>query len=82
MVKYLTLAGLALVASACTTVRTFDRNGDITGTCRIRGLFRGGGQCVGYANDDGVARRDTKAFKAVQKTVKPVATDDLYTGGR
>lgn len=74
---------VVLTAAGCTTVRTFDRNGDLTGMCRVSGLFRGGGSCLGYANDDGVARRDTRAFKAAQKTAKPVAqTDDLYIGGR
>lgn len=74
---------VVVLTAGCTTVRTYDRNGDLTGSCRIRGLFRGGGSCVGYANDEGVARRDTRSFKSVQKTAKPMTNvDDVYIGGR
>lgn len=52
--KKTALLGLALAAlltSACTTVTTYDRDGNKTGKCQITGLLRKGGECIGYAND-------------------------------
>lgn len=49
--RKLILVGLSLLASACTTVRTYDRDGNVTGMCRVTGLLRKGGECIGYAND-------------------------------
>lgn len=63
MVKTLTLLGLSLLVSACTTVRTYDREGNMTGMCRVTGLMRKGGQCVGYANDAAYVRKAAVATK-------------------
>ena len=41
---------VALTASACSTVRTYDRDGNMTGKCKVSGLLLRGGSCVGYAN--------------------------------
>lgn len=40
---------VALVAAGCTTVRTYDRHGDPTGSCTVSGLSKRGGSCIGYA---------------------------------
>ena len=45
------VAFLAVLSSACTTVRTYNAAGDVTGSCRISGFpTKHGGQCIGYAN--------------------------------
>ena len=79
MIKLMALLGLAMLGAACTTVRTYDRNGDLTGTCRITGVFRGGGQCLGYANDAGVPRREARSAKPAKKSDQPA---DIYDFGR
>lgn len=48
--KLLFLLSLAVLASGCTTVSTYDHNGDLIGRCKITGFLRKGGQCLGQAN--------------------------------
>ena len=76
MIKYLALSCLALFGSACTTVTTYDRNGHLTGSCRISGLSYKGGQCIGQANDGGVQRREVRAQPS-RKAPQLTAYDDM-----
>lgn len=47
---------LTLLAG-CTTVTTYDRGGNLIGSCRVSGLTKRGGSCFGYANGEvGVSR--------------------------
>lgn len=41
---------LLILTQGCTTVRSFDSDGHVIGMCRITGLLRTGGQCIGYSN--------------------------------
>lgn len=50
------LVALALLATGCTTVRTYDKDGNILGTCRVSGITKRGGTCVGRANGEAAVR--------------------------
>lgn len=44
---------VACLTSACTTVRTYDKDGNLLGWCRVSGFTKKGGQCIGHANGEG-----------------------------
>lgn len=50
--KLFILISLALFGSGCTTVTTYDANGNMLGKCQVTGILRKGGQCIGYANNN------------------------------
>lgn len=43
---------LMLLSAGCTTVRVYDKDGNVSGTCRITGFIRRGGLCIGHANGE------------------------------
>lgn len=71
---------LALLSSACTTVRTYDREGTLTGSCEVSGLFHRGGECIGYANGEGKAQAVSAVRVASpgQLATRPVRGQDGF----
>lgn len=54
--KTIILVVLAALTAACTTVTTYDRDGKLLGSCKVSGLMRAGGQCVGHANGEAAVK--------------------------
>lgn len=59
--KKIILIVIAAATAACTTVTTYDREGNLLGSCKVSGLMRAGGQCVGHA--DGAAPKTAQEAK-------------------
>lgn len=61
MKKAILIVLAAATTAACTTVTTYDREGNLLGSCKVSGLMRAGGQCVGHA--DGAAPKAAQEAK-------------------